>query len=658
MKSIQTKLTLTILIIFVMAMGTLGGLNYWKARDIIYANTIKEVQIIANTSAKDVDSWLEGRKLEVAGIALSPVLQTGNLEQIAPFLSSAVKINGRFASLGYVDMTGKGLDSSAVAISLGAREYIQKAMRGETSISDPVVSPATGALVAVFAAPVKTVDGKVAGVFFGAIGLEEISKKISEVKIGKTGYAYMLKSDGLTVANPNKELVMKDNPLKNDKLPPTLRQTAERMVKGETGVATYEYSGVEKMVGFAPVKSAGWSLAVSLPVSEAMEALTSLTWISLVTIFVVLFIAALIIAWFAKQIAKPIMLLEGAANKIASGDLSQNNLNIRSNDEIGRLAKSFEQMAQNVRALIKQIYSNAEQLAAASEELTASAEQSAQASNQVAISMTEVAAGANAQLTAVTDTSAVVEEMSAGIEQIAANANLVSGQSEQAAGKAIKGGVAVDNAVNQMALIENTVVTSAKVVAKLGERSMEIGQIVETISGIAGQTNLLALNAAIEAARAGEQGRGFAVVAEEVRKLAEQSEEAAKKITSLIGEIQVDTGKAVEAMSNGTREVKTGAEVVNAAGASFREIADLVTEVSEQVKQISAAIQQMATGSQQIVGSVKKIDELSKKSAGEAQSVSAATEEQLASMEEISTSSRALATLAQDLQSAVAKFRI
>ena len=360
----------------------------------------------------------------------------------------------------------------------------------------------------------------------------------------------------------------------------------------------------------------------------------------------------------ARSIVKPVKMIVAYVEAVANGDLSDRKHNINSQDEIGQLADSVVKMTHNLRSLIRQINANAEQLAASSEELTASAEQSAQASNQVAISMTEVSSGANAQLAAATDTSAIVEQMSAGIEQIAANANLVAGQSEQAAGKAINGGAAVDKAVSQMTLIENTVNTSAQVVAVLGERSKEIGQIVDTISGIAGQTNLLALNAAIEAARAGEQGRGFAVVAEEVRKLAEQSEEAAKKIASLIGEIQIDTDKAVEAMNNGTREVKTGADVVNAAGVSFREIADLVTEVSEQVKQMSGAIQQMATGSQQIVDSVKQIGDLSKNSAGEAQSVSAATEEQLASMEEISSSSRALATLAQELQTAVTKFRV
>ena len=183
-----------------------------------------------------------------------------------------------------------------------------------------------------------------------------------------------------------------------------------------------------------------------------------------------------------------------------------------------------------------------------------------------------------------------------------------------------------------MGQIEQTVTRSSSVVAKLGERSKEIGQIVDTISGIAGQTNLLALNAAIEAARAGEQGRGFAVVAEEVRKLAEQSQGAAKQIAGLIGEIRNDTDSAVVAMNEGTKEVRIGTEVVNNAGQSFRDIYTSVSDVTGQVREISAAIEQMAAGSQQIVSSVKEIDVISKDTSAQAQTVSAATEEQSASM--------------------------
>lgn len=364
-------------------------------------------------------------------------------------------------------------------------------------------------------------------------------------------------------------------------------------------------------------------------------------------------------SWYiTKIITQPLNALTLVCEELATGDFRDKPRQVIRKDEIGKVADSLVAMRSNVRTLMKKIDVSVEQVAAASEELTASADQSAQAATQVAGSITAVAQGMGEQLSITGDASAVIRQMSAGIQQIAANASDVSGQSTLAAKKANEGNIAADKAVRQMAHIEQTVTSSAGIVAKLGERSKEIGQIVDTIAGIAGQTNLLALNAAIEAARAGEQGRGFAVVAEEVRKLAEQSQEAAKQIAILIGEIQGDTDKAVIAMGEGSQEVKMGAEIVNASGLAFNEITKLVTQVSDQIKDMSMAVDQMATGSQQIVSSVQQIDELSKKASSEAQSVSAATEEQSASMEEIAASSQALAHLAMDLRDAVNKFQV
>ena len=387
------------------------------------------------------------------------------------------------------------------------------------------------------------------------------------------------------------------------------------------------------------------------------DAQAAFVWISILSAIIA--VVAITLGWFvAGKIANPLTAMVERIQEIANGNLATNQVDITSHDEVGQLGTAVNTMSTSLRSLIRQVSQSAELLAASSEELTASAEQSAQATNQVATSISEVAQGAESQVTTVGETSAVIEKMSTGIQQVAANANNMAIISDKTADAAQNGGKAVETAINQMVNIEKTVTNSAVVVSKLGERSKEIGQIVDTISGIAGQTNLLALNAAIEAARAGEQGRGFAVVADEVRKLAEQSHDAAKQIASLIKEIQGDTDKAVLAMSEGTREVKIGAEVVNTAGQAFGEIVTLIHQVSVQATDIRLAIQQMASGSQQIVTSVREVDKIGKEIASQTQTVSAATEEQSASMEEIAGSSESLSQMAQELQRAVSKFRV
>jgi len=373
-----------------------------------------------------------------------------------------------------------------------------------------------------------------------------------------------------------------------------------------------------------------------------------------------LFIGVAIGIFINRAMIKPIQLTTANLEKMAQGDYTFviPEIALIREDEIGQLARAMQTVSETMKAVIGQLVDSAGQLGASSEELTASAEQSAQAANQVAEAIADVAAGATVQLTAVNTTTNAAEQISAGIGKIATDAGNVVSIAEKASHSAKNGGKTVEEATRQMENIERTVGDSARVVAKLGENSKEIGQIVDTISGIAGQTNLLALNAAIEAARAGEQGRGFAVVAEEVRKLAEQSQEAAKHIANLISEIQGDTDNAVLAMSKGTHEVKLGTEIVYMAGKTFNEIASLVEQVSDQVGSISIAIRQTASGSQQIVSSIQDIDKISRDAVGQTQTVSAATQEQSASMEEIASSSQSLTEMAGQLQDIVAKFKV
>jgi methyl-accepting chemotaxis protein len=378
--------------------------------------------------------------------------------------------------------------------------------------------------------------------------------------------------------------------------------------------------------------------------------------VSVITV-VVLVLSLITGTVIARKISNPIKALGKATSQVASGDLSEQ-ITVNTNDEIGILADSFNMMVSQLKQLITKVTSLSQSLAASSQELTASADESAQAANQVAASITEVATSSERQLNSVNSTALVVKEITDSIDKIAGKALSVADTSKQTATAAKDGGQAIATAVEQMGKIEATVTQSAAKVGKLGERSDEIGNIVETIATIAGQTNLLALNAAVEAARAGELGRGFAVVAEEIRKLAEESQIATERISALIADIRQDTGLAVHAMEEGTNQVTVGSKVVGNAGQAFVKIVALVDNVTAQISDISAAIRQIAGNSQKIISSVNEIEEASKHSSVEAQTVSAATEEQSAAMEQMAAATQSLAKMAEDLQNTVAIFKV
>jgi methyl-accepting chemotaxis protein len=368
--------------------------------------------------------------------------------------------------------------------------------------------------------------------------------------------------------------------------------------------------------------------------------------------------AAILLTWLlARSITKPVGELVKTVRQVADGDLTRR-VEVRSQDEIGELGRSFNEMGEQLLSLVRQVNQLAHALSASSEELSANADNSSKAAGQITGVIDTVARDAESQLQAVEEAASVIGQISAGIQQIAANSNQVSVMTSQSAESARNGKIEMEQAVVEMSNAEKTVTHSAQVVAKLGERSKQIGQIVDTISGIAGQTNLLALNAAIEAARAGEQGRGFAVVAEEVRNLADQSQQAAKQIGELIGEIRVDTDNAITVMSEGTQAVRAGSSSVITVGRTLDNIFESFQEVNDQIREITAAIQQIAGGSGQIVESIRGIDQRSQQVTNQAQVVAAAAEEQSATTEEIASASRSLASVAEELTNAVRRFKI
>ncbi|MBL0386722.1 methyl-accepting chemotaxis protein [Tumebacillus sp. ITR2] len=371
-----------------------------------------------------------------------------------------------------------------------------------------------------------------------------------------------------------------------------------------------------------------------------------------------LLVGILVAALVAEFNARPLRRLTAITKRVAAGDLTVEALNSTRKDEFGELGNSVNEMVANLRGLIGHVGETAEQVASSSQELSATTDQTAAATEQITHSIQHVATGAEHQVYSASKAARALEDMSMGIEKIAETAVAVAETSLEATREAEVGNDAVQQAVRQMETIAVSVNTTATGVKQLETRSLEIGQIVEVITGIAAQTNLLALNAAIEASRAGEQGRGFAVVADEVRKLAEQSSMSAGQISELIRSIQEETSKAVYSMDGVIGEVKSGTHAVSEAGDAFTRILTAGRLVSDQIQDVSASSQEMTANSQQVLDTVNEMMEIAQQSSTSAQTVAATSEEQSASIEEVAASAESLAEMSNQLRAEIGKFRV
>ena len=349
--------------------------------------------------------------------------------------------------------------------------------------------------------------------------------------------------------------------------------------------------------------------------------------------------------------------LAAASSVISQGDLTRK-VDIRSSDEVGDLARSFNTMLQSLLNVVTEVRSVSAQIFESAQSLSATAEEMNATTEEISSTVQNIAKGAEGTADMVNKTSSITRDLASSIEGISEKARFAATSSKEAGDRARQAGEQMEGASRKVADIVARISKATTNVEGFKDRALRINESVDFISHIAQQTHLLALNATIEAARAGEHGRGFSVVAEEIRKLADASRKFADQISRLAKEINSESTDVIASMVDSTHAAREGESVIQQAATSLASMIQAVLSSMTRIEEISALTDTQAKGADGLVRAIEEISKIAEDNAAGTEEASAATQEQTASMQEMSASAQELAKASDTLKDLISIFKV
>lgn len=668
--SIRGKILLLVLPIIAVGLLVFSAMIYHNMNQAMQKEILtRSIEKTENVNS-NITEWLQSISMETQLSANNPLVKQniGNNELLTSMNEERWKIAGNtyartYMSIGFIRLADNGQvflcnkDGNKLVNAADEKWYKEIIESKQDNVFTAPEKDKDGRLLMTIASLIKDNAGNKVGYAITNINLNAVCSEVQGLRLGDNGYSILVDNDGTYLYNPDSSKILNGNiKEENDR---SYQLISNKILASNAAFTRFELDNGDEMLCIScPVIGTRWFMATIAYESELMEpvsnALTIMMTVSLVLLAIIF--AGIVVA--VNHITKPLGTMMMVMRRLSEGDFSKQENNIKSNDELGRLAIALDNMRDEVAQVLNKVKYSAENLNSAVEHMSVTTNQSAQVSNQIAMSITDVAESSMKELDAVNSTNEEIDKFKSNVDNMSDVVQNAVEKGRKTSDVAADGGVKLKKAIEQIQRIEAATARSTKVVDSLGEQSMEIGKIVKTISEIAEQTNLLALNAAIEAARAGEAGRGFAVVADEVRKLAISSQEVAMDISNIITEIQSNTKLAVQEIESGNKEVVAGTKSIESTEEAFGSIISMVQDVSAQLENIAKVVSEMANSGNVIAKNISTVRESSKKNAEEAENVSAASEEQSAAVNGLSAASSKLADLAAELSSNVDKFKL
>jgi methyl-accepting chemotaxis protein len=665
---IRTKMISVFAMIIIVSLTTLGATSYLWMTSILKENLKDNSNAINTEIASSLKTYLSKYELLVNYLAedanVKGVATPENNIWMMKMFEGFAKQDAELMNV-YIGTVDKKFHLFPLAAGLPAdydptsRPWYQAAVAANKLIwTDPYVDATTGTLVLTAAKPVYDDAGALVGVMAIDMSLDTMAKRIGAIKVGKSGYVYVVDSAGNTMIHPDPTLVGK--PLPVDTL-------VKAMAASPAGITDYinevkDKDGKvikkeEKFTTYLTVEGINWKVGSAISMSEIDKDANGILFnIFAVGVFAVV-LSVLVSFIFARTITKDLNILVNALDKIRNGDFTTK-IKIKSRDEIGSLAAYFNETLGELSHLIQNLQRVSGELSFSAESLAATSEETSASADEVARTVEDIAKGAQDQAGDAEQGAMKAKELSNKFVHLNENTQEMLSSAQRVMEANRVGFKTLDDLKSKTVKNDQANVRIEVVINELNEKTKHIGTILDAISAISVQTNLLALNASIEAARAGEHGRGFAVVAEEIRKLAEESARAADEVRDIVTNIQNDSKKTVDSMSEMKIISKEQTLAVDDVNLSFETISSSINEISNRIDRISDSVKLLNGDKDSIVESIENISAVSEETAAASEEVTASMEQQTIAVEEVAKAAQKLNEIASELNQEISKFTV